>query len=307
MPLRDPRIAPIRDRRDDEHDDHRYDGYGNEREVRGEGKHIGDRFHRDSFLFQIDTPPYSADDHQDHINYYGNDTGLHARGMNPDGYPYGNSPYPKNDNFQQRLFGTSDVPVPDEWNEWGVQEFKSKYPPGKKENKPWYASHIYGRLDPSGHDRFGDTLGKGGMDSIDRWWKVSDLIGHGLMDELQKPGGDDSMSDEAWQRKKAKKALYMQKQTRPDGTETDVAELYGAKGGLPSQMDRDDPELFETLGLSPGDDPQYELGKPSAKKSATKKFATKQKKAEEEYAKKGVTGINDMLASALGLGKKKKG
>ena len=241
------------------------------------------------------------------INYYGKDTGVHARGMSPDGYPHGKEPYPGNDSNQQRLFGDSDLPVPDPFKEWGVQEFKSKYPPGKKENRQWYASHIYGRLDPSGHRRFGDTLGKGGMDSIDRWWNVSDLIGHGLMDELQKPGDDDGMSDEAWQRKKMKKALYMQKQTRPDGTETDVADLYGAKDKLPSQMERHDPELFESLELSPGDNPQYELGKPSARERATKKFAAKQEKAEEDYAKKGVTGLNDMLASALGLGKKKKG
>ena len=298
MPLRDPRILPIRDRRYDDHDDYRYDGYGNESETRDEGKYIGDRFHRDSFLFQIDPPPYSADDPGITIN---RKKASHrpARRMDADGIPVGNSPYTRNENNQRGDFA-AEIPTPDEFNEWGIQEFKSKYPPGKKENKPWYASHIYGRLDPSGHDQFGDTLGKGGMDSIDRWWKVSDLVGHGLMDELQKPGGDDSMSDEAWQRKKAKKALYLQKQTRPDGTTTDVAELYGAKYGLPSQMDDNDPELFESLGLSPGDDPQYELGKPSAKKSAIKKFATKKKK-EEEDAKKGIN-----LSAALGLGGKKK-
>lgn len=305
MPLRDPRIAPIRDSRYDKHEDYRYDGYGNDSETRDEGKHTGDRFHRDSFLFQIDPPPYSADDNQDHINYYGNDTGIHARGMNADGYPDGPSPYPKNDSNQQRLFGNGDVPVPEPWNEWGVQEFKSKYPPGKKENRQWYASHIYGRIDPSGHDQFGDTLSAGGMDSIDRWWKVSDLIGHGLMDELQKPGGDDGMSDEAWQRKKAKKALYMQKQTRPDGTKTDVAEIYGAKDGLPSQMEQDDPDLFETLGLTKGDNPQYDLGKSATKKFAQKSTA-KEKQEGAEYAKKGVNNLNDMLLAALG-GKKKKG
>ena len=299
MPLRDPRIASIRDSRYDTWNDYRFP---HDDETRSEGEYLGDKFHRDSFLFQIDPPPYSSDG--GHITM-GKESGLHARDMSPDGFPEGNSPYPKNEHMQVAEFG-HDVPIPDEYKEWGVQEFKSKYPPGKKENKPWYASHIYGRLDPSGHKRFGDTLGEGGMGNTDRWWNVSDLINNGLMDELQKPGGD-SMSDEAWQRKKMKKALYMQKQTRPDGTTTDVAELYGAKGGLPSQMDDNDPELFESLGLSPGDGAQYELGKPSAKKGATKKFATKQKKEEEEYAKKGVTGLNDMLASALGLGKKKKG
>lgn len=284
MPLRDPRIASIRDSRYDTWDDYRYP---HDDETRSEG-HLGDKFHRDSFLFQIDPPPYSSD--EGHITM-GKESGIHARGMSPDGYPYGNSPYPKNEQMQVAEFG-HDVPIPDEHKEWGIQEFKSKYPPGKKENRPWYASHIYGRLDPSGHKRFGDTLGEGGMSNIDRWWNVSDLINNGLMDELQKPGGD-SMSDEVWQRKKMKKALYMQKQTRPDGTTTDVAELYGAKGGLPYQMDDNDPELFESLV------------KPSAKKSATKKYATK--KSEEEYAKKGVNNVSEMLASALGLGKKKKG
>jgi hypothetical protein len=201
--------------------------------------------------------------------------------MNADGFPVGNAPHPRNEQLQVEEFG-GDVPIPDEHNEWGIQEFKSKYPPGKKENKPWYASHIYGRLDVG-------AMSEGGMGSIDRWYSVQDLIDRGMMDELQKPGGDDSMSDEEWQRKKIKKARYVQKND----------EL----GGLNRQMEEDDPELFETLGLTKGDNPQYDLGK-----SATKKFAenatAKEKQEGAEYAKKGVNNLNDMLLAALG-GKKR--
>lgn len=269
MPLRDPRIASIKDTRKDE-----YDTYKSwERPYRPEGKYLGDKFHKDSLLFQVDPPPYSADHDQDHINYYGNDTGLHAREMNADGYPYGNSPYPKNGHWQEKFFG-SEIPIPDEHNEWGIQEFKSKYPPGKKENRPWYASHIYGRLDEG-------TMSEGGMGSIDRWYNVQDLIDRGMMDELQKPGGDDSMSDEVWQRKKIKKARYVQKN-----------EDYG----LSRQMEEDDPELFETLGLTKGDNPQYDLDK-----SATKKFAQQHAKKDQETA---VNSVMDALRAVGGESKR---
>jgi len=208
--------------------------------------------------------------------------------MNNDGYPAGPSPYPKNSSFKQRLLGSPDVPTPDEWNEWGVHEFKAKYPPGKKENKPWYASHIYGRLDEG-------TMSEGGMGSIDRWFNVQDLIDYGMMDELQKP--DDSISDEAWQRKKIKKAHYVQK---------------NEKYGLSRQMEEDDPELFESLELSEGNNPQYDLGK-----SATQKFAQKatkqEKRAASKAAKKAVSKgndtasqVSDALNSFFGGKKKKK-
>ncbi len=298
MPLRDPRIASIRDTRYDTYQDYRYP---QDDQTRREGKHLGDKFHRDTFLFQIDPPPYSSD--EGHITINGREApGRHARSMDEDGIPVGNSPYSQN-KYAKRGDFAADIPTPDEFNEWGIQEFKSKYPPGKKENRPWYASHIYGRLDPGG------PMSEGGMGSIDRWWNVSDLVGHGLMDELQKPGGDDSMSDEAWERKKVKKARYMQAQSLEDGSKTDVAGLYGAEDGLSNQMEQDDPELFESLGLTNGDNPQYDLDK-----SASKKFAQnstpKEKKQAPKDAKYAANSVaNEVMSMLSGWGgmKKKKG